>query len=164
MNELILLAGLVNSKIEDGNVKTATRLLSSKDKPAMNNEATVNALRAKHHITPLDGKPAAALQDYTALQMTQADVIAVIKAFPAGSSGGPDGIRPQHIMDTVNNKENVQALIASITSFINVLLEGNSYHDEILIFFGGRLYNSTWEKIWRYPPNCYWLHTRSHCC
>ena len=59
----------------------------------LNDEATVNALRAKHPIIPVDIRPAAARQDYTALQITQ-DVIAVIKAFSAGSSGGPDGVRP----------------------------------------------------------------------
>ena len=60
----------------------------------MNDEATVNALRAKQPTTAVDNRPAAARQDYTALQITQADVIAVIEVFPAGSSGGPDGIRP----------------------------------------------------------------------
>ena len=42
-------------------------------------------------------------------------------------------------MDMVNNKENGHALIASITSFANKLLEGNCHHDVIPIFFGRRL-------------------------
>ena len=95
--------------------------------------------------------------------MTQEDVIAVITAFPTGSSGGPNGIRPQHIMDMVSNKKNGHALIASITSFVNMLLEGYYHHDVISIFFGGRLI-AIGEKIWRYPPICYRLHTSSQCC
>ena len=95
----------------------------------------------KHHITPVDRRPAAARQDYTTLQITLADVIAVIKAFPAGSSGGPDGVRQQHIglMNMMSYKENGHALIASITSFVTILFEGNCHHDVIPIFFGGRL-------------------------
>ena len=87
-DELTLLAGQVTSKIEDDNVKATLRLLSSEDKPAINNETTINVLRAKHPITPVDRRPAAARQDYIALQITQANAIAIIKVFPAGSSGG----------------------------------------------------------------------------
>ena len=138
-NELTLLAGLVTSKIEDDNVRATLRLLSSEDKPAMNDEATVNALRVKHPITPVGRRPVAARQCYTALQIIQADVIATIKAFPVGSSGGPESVHTQHIMDMVSNKENGHALIALITSFFNMLQEGNCHHDVIPIFFGGRL-------------------------
>ena len=138
-NEITLLAGLVTSKIEDGNVKAAFRLLSSEDKPAMNDEATVNALRAKYPITSANGRPAAARQDYTVLQITQADIIAVTKAFPTGSLGGPNGVRPQHMIDMVSNKENGRTRITSVTSFVNLLLEGNCRPDVIPIFFGGCL-------------------------
>ena len=120
-------------------MKAALRLLSSKDKPAVNNETTVNALRAKHLITPIERRPAAARQNYTALQITQTDFLAVFKALPAGSSGGLDGVHLQHIMDMVCNKEIGYAVIASISSFINMLLEGNCHHDLIRIFFGKRL-------------------------
>ena len=118
-----MLAGLVTSKIEDGNVKAALRLLSSGDTPAMNDKATISALLAKHRIIPVDRRPAAARQDYTAIQIIQAYVVAVNKTFFAGSSGGPDGVRPQHIMNMESNKENGHALIALIKSFINMLLE-----------------------------------------
>ena len=57
-NELTSLAGLVTSKIEDGNLEAAFRLLSSEDEPAMNDEATVNASRVKHP-TPVNRRPAA---------------------------------------------------------------------------------------------------------
>ena len=39
----------------------------------------------------------------------------------------------------MSNKENGHAPIASITSFANMLLEGNCNHDVIPIFFGGHL-------------------------
>ena len=84
-------------------MKAALRLLLSEDKPATNDEVTVYALRAKHPITQVDRRPAAARQDFAALQIIRANVIAVIKAFPAGSSGDPDGVRPQHIMDMESN-------------------------------------------------------------
>ena len=137
-NKVTSLAGLVTLKIEDGNVKAVLRLLSSENKPAMKDEATTNALRAEHSITAIIRKQAAAHQGHTALKFAQVDIIAVIKAFSAGSSGGPDGVRPQYIMDMMNNKENGHALIASITSCVNMLLKDSCHPTVILTFFDGR--------------------------
>ena len=68
-------------------MKAAFRLLSSEDRPAMNDEATVNALRTKHSITPADRRPSAARLKTILLYKLKKDVIAVVKAFPVGSSG-----------------------------------------------------------------------------
>ena len=42
-------------------------------------------------------------------------------------------------MDIVSNKEHDHVLIASITNFVKMLLEGDCHHDVIPIFFNGRL-------------------------
>lgn len=44
--ELAAMAAAVKSKIKVGNIKAALRTLSSKDKPAADNQATVSALKA----------------------------------------------------------------------------------------------------------------------
>ena len=60
--EVVVVAVLVLVEViiiimEDGIEMTALRLLSSKDKPAINDETTVNTLRVKHPVTPIDGRP-----------------------------------------------------------------------------------------------------------
>ena len=45
-------------------------------------------------------------------------------------------------MNMVSNKENGHALIASIISYVNMLLKGNCHHEVIPTFFG-RTPNST---------------------
>jgi hypothetical protein len=62
-----------------------------------------------------------------------------IRTFPAGSSGGPDGIRPQHILDLLNCRESGSALLTSLTAFVNSLLDGKCSPDVTPILFGGQL-------------------------
>ena len=51
------LAAAVASKIEEGNLKAAIRLLSSDEKVAPCNQDTVTRLRAKHPVAPVTGWP-----------------------------------------------------------------------------------------------------------
>ena len=101
--ELSSLAANVTSKIEYGNIKATVRIISSNDRPATANNATIVALRARHPPIATDRMPLPSPQVYNALQVTETELIAAIKSFPAGSAGGPDGIRPQHIIDLTNN-------------------------------------------------------------
>src|SRR6218665_1069960 len=58
---------------------------------------TLEELRLKHPSPPVDHQlpppPPLAIH----LQVTEAEVTSRVRTFPAGSSGGPDGLRPQHI-------------------------------------------------------------------
>ena len=76
---------------------------------------------------------------FKAVQFTEKDVIAAIHSFPAGSAGGPDGVRPQHLRDLTSNKESGPALITSLTAFINLLMLGKCPSSVASILFGGRL-------------------------
>ena len=78
-------------------------------------------------------------RDVTAVQTTEAVVMNVIRTFPAGSSGGPDGIRPQHVLDLVSCRESGPALLAAITGFVNGLLDGRCSPVVAPILFGGQL-------------------------
>ena len=51
----------------------------------------------------------------------------VIKSFPNGSAGGPDGLRPQHLKDKTNSS-NVEAssLLTALASFSTLVLEGKT--------------------------------------
>ena len=70
---------------------------------------------------------------------TETDVLKAIRSFPAGSSGGPDGFRPQHLLDLVNCVESGANVIAAITAFVNTLLDGKCHPSVRPIIFGGNL-------------------------
>ena len=67
------------------------------------------------------------------------DILLALRSFPAGSSGGPDGLRPKHRLDLYNCKATGQSLLTAISSLINLLLEGKCHPDVIPILFGDNL-------------------------
>ena len=64
--------------------------------------------------------------------------------FSAGSSGEPDGLRPHHLLDVINNNETSQALTSAVTALISRLLEGLCPSAVTNILFGGTLF--AWQK------------------
>ena len=120
-------------------IKAAIRLLCSEEKPTKDTAATFLKLMERHPAPPVERCPAADPISTTALQVTEASVRKVILLFPAGSAGGPDGIRPQHILDRVSCQESGSDLLTAITAFINGLLDGKCNPDVFQVLFGGRL-------------------------
>ena len=47
-----------------------------------------------------------------------------IRSFPPGSSAGPDGLRPKHLLELIQYRENGKSLLTAITAFVNILLDG----------------------------------------
>ena len=134
-----LLASLVRGKMEDGNVTAAVRILCSNDKFSAPSVENFIKLQQKHpHASParLVSKD---FPEVAPLIVAEEDVIKAVRSFPSGSSGGPDGIRPQHILELVNNKESAHAFLPALTSFVNLLLSGKCPEDVQPILFGGRL-------------------------
>ena len=135
------LANAVASKFEDGNFRAASRLICSDDTPASDNQGTFQALLDKHPQAPEDRKP---FQDpkesskFTSFQTSFSDVSNALRSFPLGSSGGPDGVTPQHLRDLINNNADVM-LFQTLTDFVNLLLSGSIPNDVKDIIFGGRL-------------------------
>ena len=60
-------------------------------------------------------------------------------SFPAGSAGGPDGLRPQHIRDMLLCRESGSEFLTALTAFVNLVLAGDCPADVASVFFGGRL-------------------------
>ena len=129
----------VTSKIEDGNIKAAIRIICSEDKPALDNKDTFTKLTDKHPKAAHVKKSIPAPETLPALQVTEAEVLKAIKSFPPGSAGGPDGLRPQHILDLVQCTESGAQLLSSITAFTNILLDGKCHAAVVPILFGGNL-------------------------
>ena len=121
-----MLAAVVTTKVEDGNIKAAIRILCSEEKPATDVQATFEKLLERHPEPPINRGLAPSPEDVSAIQVSEAEVMSSIRSFPAGSSGGPDGVRPQHILDLVNCLEFGPALLSSLTAFFNSLLQGNA--------------------------------------
>ena len=91
-------------------------------------------MEGKYSSAAPDRQPSPVPRDFAELQVTEAEVIAVIRSFPAGSADGPDGIRPQHILDLASKKEMGSTLVTSLTNFVNMLLASRFNDDVILLF------------------------------
>lgn len=135
------LAAAVSSKVEDGNIKAALRLLCSEDAPADFSNEVFKALLSKHPPPASDSVPSTdpRLSEFSALQVPESTVLKALKSFPAGSSGGPDGLRPQHLVDLVSCKTGGPALLTSLTGFVNLILDGGCPDSVRPILFGARL-------------------------
>jgi len=66
-------------------------------------------------------------------------VLQTIRSFPVGSSGGPDGFHPQHLLDLVSCQESGADLLTSLTALTNLLLQGKCHLDMTSVLFGQRL-------------------------
>ena len=136
----------ISEKLEDGDVRGAIRLASSDDTIAPHDEGTLAALRLKHpprRIISGDGSLFISNENniHLPLSVVERDIVDSIKSFPAGSAGGIDGLRPQHLKDLTNAQsgEAGQRLISRLTDFANVCLSGNVPPSIRSIFCGASL-------------------------
>jgi hypothetical protein len=97
-----LLAAAVTAKMGDGNIRPAIRLPRLEEKPFSDVKATYEKLVERPQEPPIDRGQAKSPDDIAAIQVSEADVLSSIRTFPAGSSGGPDGIHSQQILDLIN--------------------------------------------------------------
>ena len=75
--------------------RAAVRILSSSDKPVSASAESLQTLKGKHHN-----------DEVTLNKVIQSN----------GSSGGPDGLRPQQLNDLAKNKESGQGLLILLSS------------------------------------------------
>src|SRR6218665_3569271 len=77
--------------------------------------------------------------DTVPFQVSAREVEKAIRSFPTGSASGPDRLRPQHLLDLINNRESAGTLLQVTTDFINVLLRGECPRELRELIFGGTL-------------------------
>jgi len=75
----------------------------------------------------------------SALSVTESEVRQAVLSFPAGSSSGPDGMRPQHLKDMMLCRESSTDFLAALTGFTNAVLAGLCPKEVTPFFFGERL-------------------------
>ena len=141
-NPLKNLAARVAAKLEEGDFKGAVRVASSDVSFAPTNSTTLDLLRDKH---PPPRQPYSSIppQDNNSIGMevTSSDVIDTIRSFPAGSAGGPDGLRPQHLKDLLLSRSGMGAthLLDAVTHFTNFVINGNVLQEARPYLFGASL-------------------------
>ena len=153
-----LLAAAVAAKIEDGNIKAAVRLMSSEEKPATDIDSTYIKLLERHPGPSTGRLPIPDPSGFDAIQITEEEISKAVRTFPAGSSGGPDGLRPQHLLELVGCLEAGPALLTSLTSFTNMLLEGKCSPDVAPRFVWWPAHCPRKED-WGHQTHSHWLHT-----
>ena len=105
----------------------------------------MNALHTKHPPRKPAANNALPLPDLDnnmpSLVVQDRAIIDAIKSFPAGSSGGIDGLRPQHLKDmiSVQNGDASEKLVARLTEFTNLCLSGKVPRTIRPIFCGATL-------------------------
>ena len=138
------LAQAVSAKLEDGNLRAAIRNICSDNSPAQPTGDALQKLQEKHPPASggLDDLPD--INPDSALLVTETEVCQAVPSFPAGSSGGPDGMRLQHLKDMMLCGESGTDFLAALTGFTNVVLAGLCPKEATPFFFGGRYAMCQW--------------------
>ena len=82
-----------------------------------------NQLQTKHPVAPIDRR-ASPSPTAEAVSFSEADVRRAIFSFAAGSAGGPSGLRPQHLKDSISSlaSEAGNQLASTLCQFVNYLM------------------------------------------
>lgn len=129
------------SKIENNKIKDALRILSEDNGLAQESVQTLHLLEHKHPKPSfVINAPAPSNNDH--LEVSTNLVQNALQSFCPGSSGGIDGLLPQHLKDIFLNIDETtekQARIQSVTNFVNLVLSGHIPEQVRPLFFAARL-------------------------
>ena len=64
-----------------------------------------------------------------ALPVSEDIVLKGIRSFPVGSAPGPNGIRPQHLLELVQSQEADPGLLTAVTAYVNSLRDCKCHED-----------------------------------
>ena len=132
----------VAAKFSDGDLKGAVRLLASTEKVAPKDDRTIELLQQKHPPAPEDlSLPEPPSQDDPTPVVSSDDVRKALASFRPGSAGGPDGLRPGHLLSLISYRagEAGARLLASLTGLVNLILRGEVPEFARPIFYGATL-------------------------
>jgi len=127
------------AKLDEGDVRGAIRHLCSSDMLQKPTPLTFRCVQEKHPPAPVDRRSFDSSLPCAYLAVTSNQVLEAIKSFPSGSSGGPDGLRPQHLKDMINKLVG-GGLLDTLTEFVNFVLAGNIPDWVRPFFFGASLF------------------------
>ena len=113
------------AKLDEGDIKGAIRLLCSTDSMEKPSLASYHSLTSKHPPAPEDRRKPNTNIAFEPILVSSSQVLNAIRSFPAGSSGGPDGLRPQHLKD-MTEKQVGGSMLTALTHFVNLILAGKA--------------------------------------
>ena len=135
---------LVESKVSDEDIRGAVRILSSNFGLAPPSLSSYEAMKDKHPppspTRPLSF-PSPPTSPATNLTVSADLVLQAIATFPNGSSGGIDGLRPQHLKDLLSSSSGDagRKLLLAITNLCNFMLSGKVNAEICNILYGASL-------------------------
>ena len=107
---------------------------------APDNSATLNNLKERHPEAPAElTLPSAPENDDDHIPASSESVKSGIHSFPAGSTGGPEGLKPGHLKQMIGAAEPGRRLLESLTKLVNLDLKDTIPVDIQPIFFGANL-------------------------
>lgn len=130
---------LIESKISDGDIKGASRLLFSEDSMAPNSPDTLSALHTKHPPPAADSTLPEPPSDVNALNVTAPEVLGAVGSFRSGTAAGLDGLTAQHLKDLLGCGEAGDSLLKELTALMNLMLAGKVNGDIVPILYGANL-------------------------
>jgi hypothetical protein len=81
------------------------RIIASDETPALPSIDSVTKLQAKHSTLTLRKDDIPDPSDLPSLSIDENSVRKAILSFPPSSTGGPDGLRPQHLKDLLQCRD-----------------------------------------------------------
>jgi len=129
----------------------------SDDTPAAPLVESLDKLRQKHPQASVRAAELPRPLQSQCLSVDESEVRRAVLSFPAGSAGGPDGLRPQHIRDMLLCKEAGSGFLTALTAFVNMTLSGQCPSDIFWWYFWWSSLG-TQQHIWWYSSNSYRLY------
>ena len=132
------MARRASSKLADGDISGAARLLCSTNSYVVPDVSSHQLLSVLHPTGPSDRRPFPLVAS-SPFQTEVPELLKAIRSFRPGSAGGVDGLLPQHIQDMLQSSI-PGTLDQSLTSFVNMVLSGGVPESVRPVFFGGKLH------------------------
>ena len=141
-NTIEAIAVRVSGKLEEADYRGAVRLVSSEDVIADHCVSTLEALKKKHPPPHKDSSmPNVVSGKSLSFSIDAAFISKAIMSFPNGSSGGCDGLRPQHLKDLTGPSagDGGVLLLKALEGLLTLILEGRTPSEIQPILFGASL-------------------------
>ena len=128
----------VNSKLAQGNVSAAVRLIASDYTLLEPCPEVLEVIRSKDPHAPSDLEPITSLNPEDAIFFTSKDIQNALSAFRSSNSRGIDGLRPSHLTSFATGESGVR-LLSAVTSLCNFIVSGNMSSYARKFFFAANL-------------------------
>ena len=121
-------AKAISAKLSDGDIRGAVRIASSDNSLLGPSAETIAKLREKHPRAPADASfpDAPSVESHSGIVLEPPALMTALNTFPNGSSGGCDGLRPQHLKDLVSCSNGAAGanLLKSLCQLGGLMLNG----------------------------------------